>query len=572
MLRFAIRNSRFAILKRFGFLCLVILLTISPVTIRNYLVSGKFVLISTNGPVNLWIGNNPYAEGWFAYPPSEYSDKVSRKVGEKGDKAYIEEVTRFAKEYPSQFFGLLFKKFLLFWDSTEIANNINYELYKDLSIILKMTFISFGLIGSLALLGIFLSLKAWRKNLLLNLFILSSMLATVLFFVTARHRISIIPLLIPFAGFAIWWWVERIKAKRIQTIFLSVSFFLFPFSLTHSRMIEGYLAPYIHPDGFRIRRENKVVIRDDSGLPNWKDYYLLQSPTDMIRKELIIKEDLNKFKEAVFFFNFEYIAYTRKTQKSRLIFEVNGKEQEVNIVPTQYSSFYPVYFSADNLNQGKNTVIIKPKTRFDCPLRIYVDSLCSFGRSYFFNKEGEWERLKKGEYIIWLSLNPERSAEGFMAQGINYYKERRYNEATLEFHGALSKDSNCVNAHYNLGLIYEKIGKLDKAIEEYKEELELATKKGVGREELINMHDNLIRLYYTKRMWDEMLKESCEIVRLDPNHINAHSNIASVYFNRGIFEKAYTESQKILELDPNNTYAKQMLEAIETKNLSLTKD
>jgi len=49
------------------------------------------------------LGNNPYAEGWFAYPSSDYSDKVNKKVKEKGDRAYTGEILRFAKEYPCQF-------------------------------------------------------------------------------------------------------------------------------------------------------------------------------------------------------------------------------------------------------------------------------------------------------------------------------------------------------------------------------------------------------------------------------------------------------------------------------------
>ncbi|MEK9149948.1 MAG: glycosyltransferase family 39 protein, partial [Candidatus Desantisbacteria bacterium] len=54
------QNSK---LLRFCFLCLVVLLTISPITLMNYLAVKKFILISTNGPVSLWVGNNEKADG-----------------------------------------------------------------------------------------------------------------------------------------------------------------------------------------------------------------------------------------------------------------------------------------------------------------------------------------------------------------------------------------------------------------------------------------------------------------------------------------------------------------------------
>ncbi|HET7152540.1 MAG TPA: glycosyltransferase family 39 protein, partial [Candidatus Kapabacteria bacterium] len=41
---------------------------VSPWTIRNYVVFHRFVLISANGGSNLWIGNNPAADGEF--PPT----------------------------------------------------------------------------------------------------------------------------------------------------------------------------------------------------------------------------------------------------------------------------------------------------------------------------------------------------------------------------------------------------------------------------------------------------------------------------------------------------------------------
>jgi 4-amino-4-deoxy-L-arabinose transferase-like glycosyltransferase len=52
---------------------LVMLATVSPMTIRNYVDFHRFIPVSTNGGVNLWQGNNPHANGEYFWPqnPSE---------------------------------------------------------------------------------------------------------------------------------------------------------------------------------------------------------------------------------------------------------------------------------------------------------------------------------------------------------------------------------------------------------------------------------------------------------------------------------------------------------------------
>ena len=44
--------------------------TIAPWSIRNNAVFGEFVLLSTNGGPNLWMGNNPDSTGFYMPLPS----------------------------------------------------------------------------------------------------------------------------------------------------------------------------------------------------------------------------------------------------------------------------------------------------------------------------------------------------------------------------------------------------------------------------------------------------------------------------------------------------------------------
>lgn len=274
----------------------------------------------------------------------------------------------------------------------------------------------------------------------------------------------------------------------------------------------------------------------------------------MIKKELIIKEDLSKFKEVIFFFNYKYPFYTQNIQNRVMIFKINEKEREYEIKPVQTISCWKLCFNPNDLNQGENIIIIKPKAILDSPLYIKIDTLYSFGRSYF-NKESKWERLKKGEYMVWVVLKKEGSVESFITQGIDYYEKGMYEKAVIEFHKALEKNPNSPYIHFNLGLVYEKTREFDMAIEEYKNELKVADNLN-----LIEIHNSLVRVYYFKGMWNEILEESKKIVEIDPKHVVAHKNIGSIYYKKRMFNEAYNKFQKVLNLDPNDIFAKQMLE------------
>jgi hypothetical protein len=397
-LKLKIQNSKFKILRKYLFLCLIILLTISPATIRNYLVSGKFVLISTNGPVSLWIGNNPYAEGVFYYPPPIYGNKVAKMVKTEGEKAYVKEVLKFTKERPMEFLGLQLRKFLLFWDRYEIENNVNYGSQRGCSSLFSLPiFIGFGLIGPLSLFGILLSLKNWRKALLLYLFIFTFMISTIIFFITARYRISTIPLFILFSGSALFWLFEKIGTKNYRILSFSLIPLFLSFLLGYSQDISKRAYPLIYPEGLHIWQPEGMFIRDTTSTQHKGDSFTMNSSNDAIKKELIITENLSEYKKAMFWL----IASIGKNPGA-LSIQINDKEVLVSFAYSRgLLDRYPIEFKIDWLKKGVNTIILKPVEMAE--VSPAIDNFYTFGRSYLL-KDGQWEGLKKGEYMIWLQL------------------------------------------------------------------------------------------------------------------------------------------------------------------------
>ena len=87
--------------RRYALLFALAVLPIAPFTIKNYLLGGRFVLISTNGAVNLWIGNNPAATGLYMAPPPA--------------TAYALAAREFIATQPLAWLGLMLRKIALCW-------------------------------------------------------------------------------------------------------------------------------------------------------------------------------------------------------------------------------------------------------------------------------------------------------------------------------------------------------------------------------------------------------------------------------------------------------------------------
>ncbi|HAW50088.1 TPA: hypothetical protein DCX16_03965 [bacterium] len=384
-------------LLRFAFLCLIILLTISPATIRNYLVSGRFVLISTNGPILLWIGNNPYATGEYTYPPPVYYDKVTQKVKEKGDRVYIEEVVAFAKEDTKSFIGLLFRKLLLCLSAAEIDNNLNSSMQRGYSSLISLPiFIGFGLIGPLALTGLILSMRN-KSAFLLFIFIFSGILAIVIMHVLGRHRLCFIPCFLVFAGFSFCWWYERIKKGEIKPILFSLILLFFSIALVYSQSILGTFYPFFNPSGIHKILPDMIIIKDNFDNEKLSKRPFVLKEKAEIKKKLIITEDIEKLKEVVLLF-----AYQTDTGGT-LAIDINGKIRGScglgsggSLIQNGSIKLDPGYF-----NKGENTIIIAGENgSFLLP----IDESLTFGRSYFKKQNNEWEKLKKGEFKIYLQL------------------------------------------------------------------------------------------------------------------------------------------------------------------------
>ncbi len=201
------------------------LLAIAPFTIANYAVANDFVLTSSNGGINFYIGNNPEAEGTFLVDQAMRTDlyagskeRAEREVGRTLKPSEVSEYWfgrgfEFVREHPGRALGLVGRKFLLFWNAYEIPNHYNIYFFKQLSKVLRFDPVVFAWVVPFGILGIYVTRRSWRKLLLLYLFAATYLLSLLPFFITSRYRLPVVPIMIVFGAQGLVWLWDRLRAR-----------------------------------------------------------------------------------------------------------------------------------------------------------------------------------------------------------------------------------------------------------------------------------------------------------------------------------------------------------------------
>lgn len=202
---------------------------VSPVTLYNYAVSGEFIPVVWQGGLNLYLGNNPSANGWSATSPEirkdwwgGYRDMIAIPRESLGHEPSYNEVsafwqgkaTQFMRTRPGAWARLMLKKVSLFWNSMEFPNNQDYNFMKLNSWVLEDPLVNFGVIAPLGLLGLLVLLPRRRDLYFPYAFLLAYFTATVLFFVCSRYRAPALPVICLFAGGAVWYLAGLVRKRR----------------------------------------------------------------------------------------------------------------------------------------------------------------------------------------------------------------------------------------------------------------------------------------------------------------------------------------------------------------------
>ncbi|MDA0989394.1 MAG: tetratricopeptide repeat protein [Verrucomicrobia bacterium] len=192
-------------------------LCVLPVTVRNRMVSGEWVLISTNVGVNLYIGNNANMDATIAVRPGIDWDRLVARPFAAGAESpaqaqryFTRATARFVADEPGTALANLWRKARWLFAATEIPRNISiYSFRRDSHILSALVWrlgdiaFPFGLIGAFGLLGLLLTLRRSTAHRLMAAHMGVYALTIIAFFPSARYRLPLMPPLIIFAVLAV---------------------------------------------------------------------------------------------------------------------------------------------------------------------------------------------------------------------------------------------------------------------------------------------------------------------------------------------------------------------------------
>jgi tetratricopeptide (TPR) repeat protein len=190
-----------------------VVLPLVPVTAHNYQRGHELVLVSTNGGLNFFIGNNERYQETFALRPGRHWEELTTEPRRKGiEKAgaastyFVRKGLRFYADQPARALGNLARKGYLFWNGREIPRDTDLQAARAESTLLRVLVgprsvpWPDGLLLPLAVMGLILCWPERRRLFPLYGFLAVQAVVIPVFFVSSRHRVPALPILALFAA------------------------------------------------------------------------------------------------------------------------------------------------------------------------------------------------------------------------------------------------------------------------------------------------------------------------------------------------------------------------------------
>jgi tetratricopeptide (TPR) repeat protein len=480
-----------------------------PVAVRNYAVGGGIYLTTSQFGPNLYIGNNPRADGTYMslrygrgapeYERQDATDIAEQAAGRALTPAEVssywtDRTISYIRSQPGSWLRLMGRKFVLLWNATETVDTESQETYAEWSLPLRAGgwIGHFGLLLPLALFG---GLVAWpdRGRLAVLYALTAAYAASVLvFYVFARYRFPLVPLLMLFAARGLVALPDfarhataRQKAMAIACVAMAVIFSNWPVlsAATMQAVTENNLAVALQGEG--------------------------------------------RFDEAA------------------------GHYQRAIALSPGYG---PAYNNlATNLRaKGDASAAIAAYERLLAVQPDYPDVHYNLGNALM-----DQNRLDEAvaQFRIALAADP-GSVEVENNLGIALLAADKPAEAVVELRKALAADAKSVMAHRNLSDALDQLGHTDEAVAELRRAIEITAADG-------SLHYDLGVTFLSHQRYPEAIEELRRAISLDPGMVEAHNDLGVALLSIQKTDEAVAEFQQALKLKPGLSDALNNLEVIE---------
>lgn len=188
-----------------------LMLTLSPVIVRNKIVGGEFHLTTSQFGPNFYIGNHAGADGSYqplrygrgdaAYERTDAIEIAQERTGKTLSPGEVSsywtgQVLAFMRDETAVFMKLMWRKTMLLFNAVEVTDTEGQYAYSDYASVLHwLQKWGMGLLLPLAAAGMVLRGREMKKMWLLPLCIGLYAASVIAFFVFARYRLPLVPLL-----------------------------------------------------------------------------------------------------------------------------------------------------------------------------------------------------------------------------------------------------------------------------------------------------------------------------------------------------------------------------------------
>ncbi len=231
-------------------------LPILPVALHNSRAEGQFVMLSTHGGFNLYMGNHERATGYpvrvrdfnltarlmlqDAHRAAE--EATGRSLGKAESSAWWRDQARaFWRQHPARAIGLTIKKAALFWNHRDVDDlRLLEQLRLTDGVFLSRFWPGFLWFGLLGLIGLLFARNAAMPKAVL----LAGMASLVMFFITARYRLTFIPVMAALgaAGLSSPWIIWKLRWRRALWLIPAAVLVVYPFPGRDLRPFDHYNA------------------------------------------------------------------------------------------------------------------------------------------------------------------------------------------------------------------------------------------------------------------------------------------------------------------------------------------
>ncbi|MBN1343145.1 MAG: glycosyltransferase family 39 protein [Phycisphaerae bacterium] len=274
-----IRALTYAVLLTFG-CCLTVL----PVTLRNRIVGGEWVLLGAYGGLNVHVANNPDSDSkdgpllvdesvfleTTTWDPNEpwadcclnfknayrYAEAKLGRPPKRGEFGEIlsNEGFRYIREHPTWFATHALRRFCWLFNAYEFPSNKDlYHFLRFSRVLTVLSYFHYGWLAPLALVGLGLAVtnrSVWSPGLAYLVAMLAALaLPAVLFIINSRFRLPMVHLLVIFAAYGLVELVRMFRERTSRRRLLVASVAL------------AILAAFCNLDLFHYRKEHQPYLR-----------------------------------------------------------------------------------------------------------------------------------------------------------------------------------------------------------------------------------------------------------------------------------------------------------------------